>query len=95
MVGWGAALFVAPWVVAPAWAWPLTSVAHGLLQLAGVARFSDQLQRQEPGAWIWLALLVNAILSVGHVGGMADENDPGRDLAAMAPAPVLGEAGPP
>jgi hypothetical protein len=32
MVGWGAALFLGPWVVAPAWAWPLTSVAYGLLQ---------------------------------------------------------------
>ena len=28
-----------------------------------------------------------------HVGGMADENDRGRDLAAVAPARVLGEVG--
>jgi hypothetical protein len=102
MVTFGAALFVAPRVFAPAWPWALTSltaqavgswlvpiglgnlavlregdlrrarvpaltsVAYGLLQLGAVARFSDQVQWHEPGAWIWLALLLNAIITGGY-----------------------------
>ena len=112
MAGFGAALFVAPWVLAPAWPWPLTSltaqtvgswlvpiglgnlvvlvegdlrrarvpaltsVAYGLLQLGALARYSDQVQWHEVGAWIWVALLVNAIVTGGYqllatVGGTA------------------------
>jgi hypothetical protein len=114
MVAFGAALFVAPWVFAPAWPWPLTSltaqavgswlvpiglgnlavlregdlrrawvpaltsVAYGLLQLGAIARYSQQVQWHEPGAWIWLALLVNAIVTgvyqlLATVGGTAEE----------------------
>jgi hypothetical protein len=113
MVTFGAALFVAPWVFAPAWPWALTSltaqavgswlvpiglgnlavlgegdlrrgrvpaltsVAYGLLQLGAVARFSDQVQWHEPGAWIWVALLINAIVTGGYqllatAGGTAE-----------------------
>jgi hypothetical protein len=117
MVTFGAALFVAPWVFAPAWPWALTSltaqavgswlvpiglgnlavlgegdlrrgrvpaltsVAYGLLQLGAVARFSDQVQWHEPGAWIWVALLINAIVTGGYqllatAGGTAEVMGP-------------------
>jgi hypothetical protein len=113
MVVFGAALFVAPWVFAPAWPWALTSltaqavgswlvpiglgnlavlregdlrrarvpaltsVAYGLLQLGAVARYNDQVQWHEAGAWIWVALLVNAIVTGGYqllatAGGSAE-----------------------
>jgi hypothetical protein len=113
MVAVGAALFVAPWVVAPVWPWALTSltaqavgswlvpiglgnlvvvgegelgrarvlaltsVAYGLLQLVAVARFGDQVQWQEAGAWLWVGLLVSAIVTGGYVlaataGGTAE-----------------------
>jgi hypothetical protein len=113
LVAAGAALFVAPWVVAPAWPWPLTSlsaqavgswlvpiglgnlavlyegdlrrarvpaltsVVYGLLQLGALARYSDQVQWHEASAWIWVALLLNAIVTGGYqllatAGGTAE-----------------------
>jgi hypothetical protein len=55
----------------------LTSVAYGLLQLGAVARFGDQVQWHEPGAWIWVALLLNAVVTGGYqllatAGGTAE-----------------------
>ena len=44
----------------------LTSVAYGLLQLGAIARSVDQVQWDEAGAWIWLALLINAIVTGGY-----------------------------
>jgi hypothetical protein len=38
-----------------------TSVAYGLLQLGAVARYPDQVQWREPGAWVWIALLTSLI----------------------------------
>jgi hypothetical protein len=102
LVASGAALFVAPWVVAPAWPWPLTSLtaqavgswlvpiglgnlavlvegdlrrarvpaltslAYGLLQLGALARYGAQVQWHEAGAWIWVALLINAVVTGGY-----------------------------
>jgi hypothetical protein len=55
----------------------LTSLAYGLLQLGAVARFGDQVQWHEPGAWIWVALLLNAVVTGGYqllatAGGTAE-----------------------
>jgi len=99
MVAFGAAIFVAPGLFAPAWPWALTpltaravgswlvpiglgnlavlregdlrraripaltSVAYGLLQLGALARYGDQVQWHEAGAWIWIALLITAIIT--------------------------------
>ena len=103
MVCFGAALYVAPSQVAPAWPWTLTvltaqavgswlvpiglgnlavmregnlrrarvpaltSVAYGLLQLGAIARYPDQVQWHEVGAWVWLAVLITAIVTGGCV----------------------------
>jgi len=102
MVCFGAAVFVAPIAVAPAWPWALTaltaqtvgswlvpiglgnlavmqendmrrarvpaitSVAYGLLQLGAIARYPDQVQWHEVGAWIWLAVLITALVTGGY-----------------------------
>ena len=102
LVGFGAALFVAPWVFASAWPWALTSLTaqavgswlvpiglgnlavlrewdlrrarvpaltsavYGLLQLGALARYGDQVQWHEAGAWIWVALLIIAIVTGGY-----------------------------
>jgi hypothetical protein len=55
----------------------LTSVAYGLLQLGALVRYGDQVQWHEAGAWIWVALLVNAIVTGGYqllatAGGTAE-----------------------
>jgi hypothetical protein len=55
----------------------LTFMAYALLQLGAVARYGDQVQWREAGAWIWLALLVSAIITGGYVllataGGTAE-----------------------
>jgi hypothetical protein len=112
MVGVGAALFVAPWVVAPVWPWTLTSLTaqavgswlvpigvgnlvvvaegdlrrarvlaltfmvYGLLQLGAVARYSGQVQWQEAGAWLWVALLVSALVTGGYVLAATAERQP-------------------
>jgi hypothetical protein len=114
LVAFGVPLFVAPWVFAPAWPWPLTSLTaqavgswlvpiglgnlavlvegdlrrarvpaltslvYGLLQLGALARYGDQVQWHEAGAWIWVALLVNAIVTGAYqllatAGGTAQE----------------------
>ena len=44
----------------------LTSVVYGLLQFGALARFGDQVQWHEAGAWIWVALLLNAIFTGGY-----------------------------
>jgi hypothetical protein len=41
-------------------------VAYGLLQLGAPACFGDKVQWHEPGAWIWAALLINAIVTGGY-----------------------------
>jgi hypothetical protein len=43
----------------------LTSVAYGLLQLGAIARYTDQVQWQEAGAWIWVALLISMMVTGG------------------------------
>jgi hypothetical protein len=40
-------------------------VAYGLLQLGAIARYVDQVQWDEAGAWIWLVLLIDAIVTGG------------------------------
>ncbi len=103
MVCFGAALYVAPSLVAPAWPWTLTtltaqavgswlvpiglgnlavlregdlrrarvpaltSVAYGVLQLGAIARHPDQVEWHVAGAWIWLAVLIMAIVTGGYV----------------------------
>jgi hypothetical protein len=103
MVCFGAALYVAPSQVAPAWPWTLTtltaqavgswlvpiglgnlavlregdlrrarvpaltSVAYGVLQVGAVARYPDQVRWHAAGAWVWLAVLVLAIVTGGYV----------------------------
>jgi hypothetical protein len=103
MVGFGAALYVAPGLVAPAWPWTLTtltaqavgswlvpiglgnlavlregdlrrarvlgitSVAYGVLQLGAIAGYPDQVRWHAVAAWVWLAVLITAIVTGGHV----------------------------
>ncbi len=103
MVLFGAALYVAPSLVAPAWPWTLTtltaqavgswlvpiglgnlavmregdlrrarvpaltSVAYGVLQLGAIARYRDQVEWHVAGAWVWLAVLIMAIVTGGYV----------------------------
>jgi hypothetical protein len=43
----------------------LTSVTYGLLQLGAIAPYTDQVQWQEAGAWIWVALLISMIVTGG------------------------------
>ena len=45
----------------------ITFVAYGLLQLGAIARYSDQVQWHEASAWVWLAVLVMAIVTGGYV----------------------------
>jgi hypothetical protein len=49
-----------------AWVPALTSVAYGLLQLGAIARYGDQVQWQEAGAWVWVALLISMIVTGGY-----------------------------
>ena len=48
----------------------LTFLAYGLLQLGAVARYSDQVQWHEASAWIWVALLISAVVT-GSYGLLA------------------------
>jgi hypothetical protein len=44
----------------------LTAVAYGLLQLGAIARYGDQVEWQEAGAWVWVALLISMIVTGGY-----------------------------
>lgn len=75
-IGLGNLLVVAEGELGRARVLALTSVAYGLLQLGAVARFGDQVQWQEAGAWLWLALLVSAIVTGGYVVAATAERRP-------------------
>jgi hypothetical protein len=58
----------------------------GLLQLGAVLRYLDQVQWDEPGAWMWLALLASLIVA-GAYGLRAAARDAAGDPRSVTATP--------